>query len=513
MSSNISKILIANRGEIAVRIIRTCKEMGIKTVALFPTLAEKKQFLETELADEARCLGEEGIMGYLNHGKIIQIARNTGADAIHPGYGFLAESGDFADLCHRNNIKFIGPRGDILRMLGNKVEAKKVAKKVGLPLLPGTERAVKEEKDFLKIAKEIPLPFLLKAANGGGGMGIRIIDKENKEELIDTFRKLKREVINAFGSEEIFIEKFFENPRHIEFQILGDGKGKVLHFGERECSIQRRHQKLIEEAPSPFLDRKMRRKMGGLAVKLGEFLKYEGLGTVEFLVGQDKKFYFLEVNPRIQIKHPVTEIVSGFDLVEMQIKVAGGEELKLKQRDIKTSNWAMEFRIYAEDALNNFRSEEGTITDYLPPGGRGVEVHSFCRTGQKIFPYFDSLISKMVVFGKDREECLRKSKRALNEYLIEGPTTLIPFYKILLENKNFQKGCFSTSFIEKEKIIEILRKSRPCGGKIIEGNKKETEAEALAKMISQICFGLKSKESEALSASRWKMAERMSFEE
>jgi len=520
MPNSIKKILIANRGEVAIRIIRTCKEMGVKTVALFPTPAEKGQFLEAKLADEAYCLREEGILGYLDQRKIIQIAKKTGADAIHPGYGFLAENGDFADFCQKNNIKFIGPNGSTLRQLGNKIEAKKIAKKVGCPLLPGTEKAVKDEEEFLKIAKKIKPPFLLKAANGGGGLGIEIIEKEDKKQLLETFQRLKRETKKAFGSEEIFIEKFFKNPRHIEFQILGDGKGKVLHFGERECSIQRRHQKLVEEAPSPFVDKKMREKMGKLAVKFGERLKYESLGTIEFLVGEDKRYYFLEVNPRLQVEHPVTELVTGVDLVELQIRIANGEKLEMKQKDIKFSGlpaqagWAMEFRIYAEDALNNFQPREGFITNYLPPGGKGVEIHSFCQTGQKIFPYFDSLISKMIVFSKDREKCLQRAKRAFEEYLIEGVPTLIPFYKILLENQNFQEGRLSTSLIERENLIEILRKRESKREPLISKKKEgEINRETIAKMAAQFYLELKEKESKETTISKWKLAERLSLGE
>lgn len=505
----LKKILIANRGEVALRIIRTCKEMGIKTIALFPVLAEKEQFLETKLADESYCLEEEGILGYLDQRKIIQIAKEAGADAIHPGYGFLAENGNFADFCQKNGIKFIGPSGETLRRVGNKIEAKKIARKVGLPLLPGSEVALKDEKEFWKIAKKIKPPFLLKAANGGGGLGIEIIEKEDKRQLLETFRRLKRETKSAFGSEEIFIEKFFQHPRHIEFQILGDGRGKVLQFGERECSIQRRHQKLVEEAPSPFLDRKMREKMGKMAVKFGEHIKYESLGTIEFLVGEDKRFYFLEVNPRLQVEHPVTEIITGMDLVEQQIRIASGERLYLKQKNISLNNWAMEFRIYAEDALNNFQPKEGTITNYLPPGGKGIEIHSFCQQGQRIFPYFDSLISKMVVFGKDRESCLKRAKRAFDEYVIEGAPTLIPFYKTLLENQNFREGRLSTSLIERENLIETLKKTTifplPSQKRVPE----EADREELAKLAAQFYLELKEKEPKEPEINKWKLAERM----
>lgn len=508
----LKKILIANRGEIALRIIRACKEMGIKTVALYPTESEKEQFLEAKLADESYSLEEEGILGYLNQRKIIQIAKKSGAQAIHPGYGFLSENGDFADLCRINGIKFIGPSGDTLRKTGNKIEAKKIAKKCGFPLLPGTEQAVKDEKELLSIAKKIKPPFLLKAANGGGGLGIEIIEEKNKKQLLEIFQKLKRETKNAFGSEEIFIEKFFQNPRHIEFQILGDGRGKVLHFFERECSIQRRHQKLIEEAPSPFLDKKTREKMAKLSVKLGEHLKYESLGTVEFLVGGDKRFYFLEVNPRIQVEHPITELITGIDLVEQQIRIASGEKLTLKQKHIKFSGWAMEFRIYAEDALNNFQPRPGTISNYLPPGGKGIEIHSFCRVGQRIFPYFDSLISKMVVFGQDRLSCIQRAKRAFEEYIIEGAPTLMPFYKVLLGNQSFLEGKLSTSFIENENLIEALRGTQPPEkAEIIqeEGPAKET----LARTIAQFYLEFKKDKAEMPEINKWRLAERMSIYE
>jgi len=509
----LKKILIANRGEIALRIIRACQELSIKSVALFPSGVDSGQFLETKMADEAYCLEEEGILGYLNQRKIIQIAKKSGADAIHPGYGFLAENGDFADLCKKNNIKFIGPDGETLRKLGNKIEAKKIARKIGLPLLSGSEIAVKDEKELLKIANEIKPPFLLKAANGGGGVGIKIIEKKDKKNILESFQKLKRETKSAFDSEEIFIEKFLKNPRHIEFQILGDGKGKVIHFGERECSIQRRHQKLIEEAPSPFLDKKRRKKMGKMAVKFGEFLKYESLGTIEFLIGEDKRFYFLEVNPRLQVEHPVTELITGIDLVEEQIKIAGGEKLSLKQKDIKFSGWAMEFRIYAEDALNNFKPQEGTITDYLAPGGKGIEIHSFCQPGQRIFPFFDSLLSKLVVFNKDRSGCIQKAKRAFDEYVINGLSTLIPFLKVILKNKKFLNGSFSTSFIEEEDINKDLKEEKKeVSLSLVEDNKGGNEE--LAKTIAQLYLDLKKEEPKVLGINKWKLAERIKiFEE
>jgi len=457
----ITKILIANRGEIALRIIRTCKEMGIKTVALCPQKGDEDNFLETKFADEFYYLGRGEILGYLDQKKIIQIAKKAKVDAIHPGYGFLAENGDFADLCQINGIKFIGPSGKVLRRVGNKIEARRIAKIVGCPLLPASDKPLKDEKECFKAAKRIKPPFLLKAANGGGGIGIKIIDRIDKNEISQSFQKLKREVNHAFGSDEIFIEKFLSNPRHIEFQILGDGRGDVVHFGERECSVQRRHQKIIEEAPSPFLNKSLRKKMGKLAVKIGEYLKYEGLGTVEFLIdAKSKNFYFIEINPRLQVEHPVTELTCNVDLVAEQIKVAQDQKLDFSQRKIKFRGWAMEFRINAEDSLNDFLPASGIVNYYLPPSGRGVEVHSFLHQGQVIFPHFDSLLAKLVVFGETRDRVITRSKRALDEFFIEGVPTLIPFHRAVLENKNFIKGELSTAFIKKEKIFDTLYKKR-----------------------------------------------------
>ena len=506
----IKKILIANRGEIALRIIRTCKEMGIKTVALCPRKGEEDDFLETKLADEFYFLDEEGILGYLDQRKIIEIAKGAQVDALHPGYGFLAENGDFAELCQKNGIKFIGPSPETLKIVGDKIEAKKIAWKVGLPLLPGPQRAI-DEKECFKMAKKINPPFILKAVDGGGGIGMAEIHRIKKEEIIESFRRLRRMSESAFNSQKIFIEKLLVSPRHIEIQILGDGRGKVLHFGERECSLQRRHQKIVEEAPSPFLDRKLRERMGNLAVKLGEHLKYESLATIEFLVDQNKNFYFLEINPRLQMEHPVTELIYGLDLVAEQIKIASGEKLNLKQKHLKSSGWAMEFRIYAEDALNNFQPQEGVITKYLPPGGKGIEIHSFCQTGQKIFPYFDPLLAKLVVFDKDRLSCVARAKRALAEYIIEGVPTLIPFYQALLENQRFLEGKLSTSFIEEEKIVESLKDYYPPTAPQPKPTrpKEELAKEDLAKLVAQFYLDLKKEELEEPEINKWRTAERM----
>ena len=511
------KILIANRGEIALRIIRTCKEMDIKTVALCPQKGEECNFLETKLADEFCYLEEGGAIGYLDQRKIIEIAKSTGADAIHPGYGFLSQNGDFAELCRVNGIKFIGPAPDTLRRIGDKVEAKKLAWKIGIPLLPGPQRAI-DEKECFKMAKKTRPPFILKAVDGGGGIGMTEIYRINKEEIMENFKKLKRMSESAFNSQKIFIEKLLISPRHIEFQILGDGRGKVLHLAERECSIQRRHQKLVEEAPSPFLDQKLREKMGNLAIKLGQHLKYEGAGTVEFLVDKDKNFYFLEVNPRLQVEHPITELITGFDLVEMQIRIACGEKLDLKQKHIKFSGWAMEFRIYAEDALKGFQPLAGQISQYLPPGGKGIEIHSFCRSGQKVLPHFDPLLAKLVVFAKDRESAIKRSKRAFQEYVIEGVPTLIPFYKALLDNQSFLEGKLSTDFIEKEKIVEVLKERTILPGKAQpEVLKEKTESvkkmreEEIALLAAKVYQDFKGGRAESPTVNKWRLAERLSI--
>lgn len=508
----IKKILIANRGEIALRIIRTCKEMGIETVALCPQKDLEKHFLETKFADEFYYLDREGILGYLDQQKIIEIAKKAKVDAIHPGYGFLAENGDFADFCEANNIIFIGPSGDILRKVGNKIEAKKIAQKIGCPLLDGIERPIRDEKECKRIAKEIKTPFLLKAVDGGGGVGIEIIDDKNKAKLGEVFQRVKRVAEYAFGSDKIFIEKFLQSPRHIEFQIIADNEGNVVHLFERECSIQRRFQKLIEEAPSPFLDKKLRKKMGKFAVKLIKYLKYKSVGTVEFLVDKNRNFYFIEVNPRIQVEHPVTEIVTGVDIVEQQIKIANGEKLELKQRDIKISNWAMEFRICAEEPADHFQPRSGIITKYLPPLGKGIEIHSFCQVGQQIFPYFDSLIAKLIVFGRDRETVIRRAKRALDEFIIEGVPTLIPFYKVILENKSFIEGYLSTSFVKDHRIPEIVSQVQfpqgtvPSPPKVIE----EIDQQELAFIVAKLYRQFRSKKG-GPEVNKWRLLNRQEF--
>jgi len=502
----ISKILIANRGEIALRIIRTCKEMGIKTVALCPLPGQEFNFLETSLADEYYCLDREGAQGYLDQKRIIEIGKKAGVQAIHPGYGFLAENWRFAKLCQKKGIKFIGPHFKVLKRLEDKVEAKRIAKKLGLPILPASDSSIKTKNDLFKWAMKIRPPFILKARRGGGGIGIRVINGEiSFGEIFTISLGIKRQMAMAFSDTDFFLEKYLPEAKHIEFQILGDGQN-FLHLGERECTIQRRFQKLLEESPSPFLDEKKRKEMGEWAIKLARELKYQGVGTVEFLIDQNKNYYFLEINPRLQVEHPVTEAVTGIDLVEQQIRVARGEKISFSQDDIVFSGWAIEARINAEDPQKNFQPIAGKVERYLPPGGQGIFLHSFLHQDQEIYPYFDSLLAKLISWGKDREEAVSKLKRALEEFTIEGVPTNIPFFRVLLENKDFLKGNFSTNFIEKS---EILKKILPSSKKRIR-RIKEIEEKEIAEMIFKIYQALKQSffSEEKESSSNWLMAER-----
>jgi len=506
----IKKILIANRGEIALRIIRTCKEMEIKTVVLCPTFGEEKNFLETSLADEYYYLGENGVKGYLNMKKIIEIAKKAKVDAIHPGYGFLAENWRFAQLCERNRIKFIGPRYNLLKKFEDKIEAKKIAKRIGMPVLPASDRPIMNKKDLAKWANKIKPPFILKAQKGGGGIGIRIIENRiNLGELFAISLAVQRQMAMAFADADFFLEKYLPEVRHIEFQILGDGK-KAVHLGERECTIQRRFQKLLEEAPSSFLDNDLREKMGKLAVKIIKELKYRGAATVEFLVDNDKNFYFMEVNPRIQVEHPITEAITGIDIVEQQIKIAQGESLSFSQEDVHINGWAIEARINAEDPQKDFQPAPGTIEKYFPPGGQGVFLHSFLHHGQEIYPYFDSLLAKIVATGKNRKEAINKLKRALDEIIIQGVETTIPFFKLLLKDKDFIKGNFNTNFIEKSGILKELMLKPYLKRKIEKKLIEETNEKELADIVFQIYEKIKKKSGRsASSASEWINSERL----
>ena len=458
--AKIKKILIANRGEIALRIIRTCKEMDIKTVALCPMPGQERFFLETSLADECRFLNEEGSSGYLDIKKIIGIAKEAKADAIHPGYGFLSENWKFAQACKENGIKFIGPDPETLKIFEDKVEAKKAAIKAGLPTLPASDSTIKTKEELLKWVEKIGSPFVLKAQRGGGGIGIRVVNGHiDFEGIYSLSLDIQRQMSVSFADADFFLERYLSEARHIEFQILGDGKN-VVHLGERECTIQRRFQKLLEEAPSPFLDEKLRSEMGELSVRLGKQLKYQGAATVEFLIDKDKNYYFMEVNPRIQVEHPVTEAITGIDIVAQQIKIAQGEELSFKQEDVVLKGWAIETRINAEDPQKNFQPGPGTVQRYLPPGGQGIFMHTYLQAGQKIYPYFDSMVAKLISFGNNREEAISKLKRALDELVIEGIPTTIPFFKIVVRDKCFLEGNFFTNFIERKEILEKLSKEQ-----------------------------------------------------
>lgn len=440
------KILIANRGEIAVRIIRACKELGI-TAAVIYSEADRKS-LHVRMADEAYLVGPpEAKESYLNAEKIIQIAKEIKAEAIHPGYGFLAENFSFAELVQSNGLVFIGPPAQAMKLSGDKLQARKILSEAGIPIIPGSDE-VSTEKEALNAAEKLGYPILLKATAGGGGKGMRIVRK--KEEMKEAFRGAKYESKTAFGDDRIYLEKFLERPRHIEFQILADSFGNYLYLGERECSIQRRHQKLVEESPSAIVDENLRKKMGETAVKIAGLVGYVNAGTVEFLVDQSKTFYFLEMNTRLQVEHPVTEMVTGIDLAKWQIKIAAGEKLDFAQEDIKPFGHAIECRIYAEDYQNNFFPSSGIISSYREPSGPGVRVDSGVYEGFEISLYYDPLIAKLIVWGKDRAEAILRMSRALSEYQINGITTTVEFHKKVIQNEKFQKGELSTNFIEEE---------------------------------------------------------------
>ncbi len=439
------KVLIANRGEIAIRIIRACKELGIKTVAVHSTQDENA--LHTIFADEAVCIGPaKSTDSYLNTTRLISTAEITGVDAIHPGYGFLAENTEFADMCNSSGMTFIGPLPGVIRKMGDKAEAKKSMSNAGVPVIPGSEGVVTTESEAKRIANDIGYPVILKAVAGGGGKGMRIVRDE--EGLSNSFMMAKAEAEAAFGNPGLYIEKYIDSPRHIEIQLIGDQYGNMVHLGERECSIQRRHQKLIEEAPSPIIDEETRKQMGEAAVKGALHVNYFSAGTVEFLVDIDKNFYFMEMNTRIQVEHPVTEMVYNVDIVKEQIKVAAGEKLSFKQSKSKPIGHAIECRINAEDPKNNFIPSPGEVTTFYQPGGPGTRVDTHVYAQYKIPPFYDSLMAKLIVHGKDRTEAISRLNRALDEFIVEGVKTTIPFHKFVINTPEFQSGNFDTHFIE-----------------------------------------------------------------
>jgi acetyl-CoA carboxylase, biotin carboxylase subunit len=437
------KILIANRGEIALRIIRAAHELGIKTVAVYSEA--DRESLHVRFADEAVCIGPAASKeSYLNIPRLIAAAEVTNADSIHPGYGFLSENANFAEICASSGIIFIGPSPEAITAMGDKAFAKETMKRAGVPVVPGSEGVVSDLNEARKNALEIGFPVIIKATAGGGGRGMRIVRSE--DELENAFFTASHEAETAFGNRAVYIEKYIEEPRHIEIQIMGDKAGTVLHFGERDCSIQRRHQKLLEESPSPALSPELREAMGMAAIKGAKSAKYIGAGTIEFLLDKNKNFYFMEMNTRIQVEHPVTEEVYGVDLVKMQLQVVAGE--RLKRQKIKPLWHAIECRINAEDPSAGFRPSPGHITSLHFPGGFGVRVDSHAYAGYYISPYYDSLIAKLIVKGKNREEAISRMHRALDEFVIEGIKTTIPFHKKLMKNEKFQSGIFDTNFIE-----------------------------------------------------------------
>ncbi len=492
------KILVANRGEIAVRVIRACKEMGIKAVTVYSDA--DRTALHTRYADEVYYLGPSpATESYLKIEKIIEIAKKSCAEAIHPGYGFLAENEFFAKACEENEIIFIGPNSKAISLLGDKIASKETMVKAGVPVIPGSEGAVKDEKEAIAVAEKIGFPILIKAAGGGGGKGMRVV--REKKDLATSMKQAIGEAQSAFGNPTIFIEKFLDQPRHIEFQILADNYGNVVHLCERECSIQRRHQKLVEESPSAIMTPELREKMGEAAKKAVKASGYNNAGTVEFMVDKDRNFYFLEMNTRLQVEHPVTELVTGIDIVKEQFKIAAGEKLSLRQEEIKLNGSAIECRITAEDPENNFAPSTGMIIELIEPGGIGVRVDSGVYEGFEVPIYYDPLIAKLLVWAPTRKEAIERMRRALSEYVIRGIKTSIPFHQIVMQNPNFVSGDYDTTFIDR-----ILGK--------IEYKKENYEIAAIAAVVSQFVQEQKASapgtKPEQAGINPWKLAGRQS---
>ena len=445
----IGKLLIANRGEIALRIIRTCRELGIQTVAVYSTVDQNA--LHVQLADEAVCVGDPPSgRSYLNIPNIIAAATSRGADAIHPGYGFLAENDRFAEICSAHGLIFVGPSPESIRSMGDKSTAKATMQRVGVPTIPGSEGLLESVEEAASLAGAMGYPVMIKATAGGGGRGMRLVG--SADELEGLFKAAQGEAEAAFGNPGLYMEKFIDRPRHVEVQILADRFGKVVHLGERDCSIQRRHQKLLEEAPSPGLDPETRRRMGEAAVAAAQSIGYEGAGTVEFLLDSNGGFYFMEMNTRIQVEHPVTEVVTGVDLIAQQLSIAAGEPLALQQEQIQLRGHAIECRINAEDPRHGFRPSPGTISGWLPPGGPGVRIDSHVYTGYDIPPFYDSLIGKLIIWAEDRPAALLRLRRALSECAVIGVPTTIDFHLALLERPEFQNARVHTKFVEQEML-------------------------------------------------------------
>ena len=441
----INKLLIANRGEIAVRIIRACREMGIETVAVYSQADEDA--LHVQLADEAVCIGPASSKdSYLNMANIISATVMCGADAIHPGFGFLSENARFVEMCQKCHITFVGPSAELIHKMGNKSEARKTMMEAGIPVVPGTKEAVYDVTEALDLAQEIGFPVMIKASSGGGGKGMRI--SWNREDFEENFQMAQMESVGSFADDAMYIEKYIESPRHIEFQILADKFGHVIHLGERDCSIQRRHQKVLEESPSAALDEVLRRRMGEAAVKAAKAVGYENAGTIEFLLDKNKNFYFMEMNTRIQVEHPVTEAVTDIDLIKNQIRIAEGQPLRYEQEDVRISGHAIECRINAENPKKGFIPSPGKVTRLHLPGGKGIRVDTAMYAGYTIPPYYDSMIAKLIVHGKSRKEAIKKMKSALSEFIVEGVDTNIDFQLEIMNHPEFVEGNIDTSFIE-----------------------------------------------------------------
>jgi acetyl-CoA carboxylase biotin carboxylase subunit len=461
----IKKILVANRGEIAIRVMKTAKKMGIKTVAVYSTA--DRNALHVKYADEAVLIGEAASnQSYLRGDKIIEVCKELNVDAVHPGYGFLSENSSFAQACEKNNIIFIGPKSKAIEMMGSKLAAKEAVKQYNIPMVPGTEEAITDIDAAKKIATQIGFPILIKASAGGGGKGMRVVEKE--EDFVSQMDRAISEATNAFGDGSVFIEKYVTKPRHIEIQIMADSHGNIVYVFERECSIQRRHQKVVEEAPSAILTPEKRKEMGEAAVKVAKACDYLGAGTVEFLMDADHNFYFLEMNTRLQVEHPVSELISGLDLVELQIRVARGEKLPIQQEDLQIKGHAMELRVYAEDPMNDFLPNVGFLSTYKLPEGEGIRVDNGIEEGMDVPIYYDPMLSKLITYGKTREESIELMIKAIDNYHVEGVHTTLPFGKFVMEHEAFRSGDFDTGFVKAYYDAEKLK------------SKLDTEAEIAA---------------------------------
>ena len=464
----IKKILVANRGEIAIRVMKTAKKMGIKTVAVYSSV--DRNALHVKYADESVLIGEAASsQSYLRGDKIIEVCKELGVDAVHPGYGFLSENSHFAEECEKNNIIFIGPKSKAIEMMGSKLAAKEAVKHYNIPMVPGTEDAITDIEAAKKIATEIGFPILIKASAGGGGKGMRVVEKA--EDFVSQMDRAISEATNAFGDGSVFIEKYVTKPRHIEIQIMADSHGNIVYVFERECSIQRRHQKVVEEAPSSILTPEKRKEMGEAAVKVAKACDYLGAGTVEFLMDADLNFYFLEMNTRLQVEHPVSELISGLDLVELQIRVARGEALPMKQEDLQIKGHAMELRVYAEDPMNDFLPNVGLLSTYKLPEGEGIRVDNGIEEGMDVPIYYDPMLSKLITYGNTREESIELMIKAIDNYFVEGVATTLPFGKFVMEHEAFRSGDFDTGFVKAYYNAEKLK------------SKLDTEAE-IAAMIA-----------------------------